>query len=226
MDNLIKIDKIIRSKRRTISLTISDEGYLIVKTPLKISQEYLTDLIQKKRDWILKNQKHILDNLTKIPPKQYNEGESFLFLGESYKLQLSDQRIPLVFTDNFFLLSKKHQPKGLKVFQDWYKKKALEIFNQRAAYFSDLYNISYTLLKISTAKRQWGSCTIRGNLNINWRLIMAPMEVIDYVIIHELAHIIQRNHSSRFWGLVKKMMPEYEAQREWLRKNKYYLRLE
>jgi len=101
--------------------------------------------------------------------------------------------------------------------------KAAELIPQRVAYYSGLTGISYLRVKINSAKKRWGSCSARGNLNFSWRLALAPLEVIDYVVVHELAHIIHRNHSKRFWALVSKLYPNYKTCRKWLRHDGHLL---
>lgn len=97
------------------------------------------------------------------------------------------------------------------------RQKAQELIPERVAYYSNLTGISYLRVKINSAKKRWGSCSAKGNLNFSWRLALAPLEVIDYVVIHELAHIIHRNHSKRFWALVAKLYPNYKECRKWLK---------
>ncbi|MFH1362083.1 MAG: M48 family metallopeptidase [bacterium] len=101
--------------------------------------------------------------------------------------------------------------------------KARELIPERVAYYSALYRIKYSRIKINSAKKRWGSCSAKGNLNFSWRLAMVPLEVIDYVVVHELAHIVHRNHSKRFWALVAKLYPNYKACRKWLRHDGHLL---
>lgn len=98
-----------------------------------------------------------------------------------------------------------------------FREQAAEIFAQKAAYYARQMGVAYQRITIRDQKTRWGSCSSKGNLNFNWRLVLAPVKVLDYVVIHELAHLKEMNHSSRFWGIVEEMMPDYRNQRKWLR---------
>jgi predicted metal-dependent hydrolase len=103
------------------------------------------------------------------------------------------------------------------VFTQWYKEQAYEVIEKRVNVFSYQYGFSPRQVKISSARTRWGSCSPNGTLNFSWRLVMAPLEVIDYVVVHELAHLHVKDHSSRFWQEVEKIMPDYKDRRKWLR---------
>ena len=102
-------------------------------------------------------------------------------------------------------------------------KKAQEVFSQRVAYYSSKANSPYKRIRISQARSRWGSCGAKGNLNFSWRLIMAPLEVIDYVVAHEVAHLKIKNHSKHFWLWVEQLFPDYRQQRKWLKTNGHLL---
>jgi len=99
------------------------------------------------------------------------------------------------------------------------RKQAKQLIPQRVEHYAKLYNINYNKIKITSAKKRWGSCSARGNLNFSWRLVLTPPEIIDYVVIHELCHVVHHNHSKRFWALVAQICPNYKACRKWLRKS-------
>ncbi|MDO9303429.1 MAG: M48 family metallopeptidase, partial [Anaerolineales bacterium] len=105
------------------------------------------------------------------------------------------------------------------VFTRWYKERALEIISERVKQYSQQYNFAPKQVKISSAKTRWGSCSPNGALNFTWRLVMAPLAVIDYVVAHELVHLRVKDHSSKFWKTVESIYPDYKKQRKWLREN-------
>lgn len=100
-----------------------------------------------------------------------------------------------------------------------YREKSREVFEQKAAYYARIMDVSYERIAIRDQKTRWGSCSAKKNLNFNWRLILAPAGVLDYVVVHELAHLREMNHSARFWAVVEGTMPDYRKYRNWLREN-------
>lgn len=217
----IKISKIIRSKRKSIALVISSDAELIVRAPLKISLNYIEKMAARKIDWIERKIREI-QNRPKASEKKFIAGEEFLYLGEKYQLRIidgfriglnkDDEKKELFFPKVFLWRAKERM-------ESWYKKQALEEITARAQTAARKLKLNYRSIKISSAKTNWGSCGPKNSLNFNWRLIMAPEFVVDYVIIHELAHILEKNHSRKFWNKVEAAMPEYKRAKIWLKEN-------
>jgi predicted metal-dependent hydrolase len=214
----IKADKLIRSKRRTIALIIERDGSFTVRAPMRASHAAIDTFIQEKADWIIRTREKT-KSVHPVIRKQYVDGEKFLFLGSAFELKLVRFQKPVLRFDSGFSLSQAAQVKGELVFTHWYKARALEIISERVRLYSEQYNFSPGQIKISSAKTRWGSCSSKGVLNFTWRLVMAPLEVIDYVVLHELAHLRVKNHSGEFWKVVESIYPEYKKQRKWLREN-------
>ncbi len=221
----IKIDKIIRSKRKMLALEVTDDARLIVRAPNKTSLYYIESIVFKKRLWIQKKQHIACDKCRKATSREFVNGESFFYLGNTYRLFIVDDKdVPLLF-DQGFRLSINHLPNARQIFIDWYKKEGYNAIKKRLDWYSALYKIKYKVFNITNAFKRWGSCSAKGGLHFSWRLIMAPLNVIDYVVVHELAHIEEQNHSKRFWDKVKIMFPNYHESRQWLRNNGYLLRI-
>jgi len=221
----IKIEKIIRSNRKTIALQITENSTLIVKAPINVDEKTIWDVIQKHRKWIDKRKKEIEARDLKVLPKEFVSGEGFLYLGRYYKLHIvENQDFPLKF-ENGFYLSRSALPEAKNVFIDWYKKAAYEKILERVNWWAQKRDFKYNKVNITNAQRRWGSCSAKGNLNFSWRLIMAPLSVIDYVIVHELVHLEEKNHGKAFWTKVKMLMPDYKKHEEWLKKNGYLLNI-
>ncbi len=212
----IEIDKLVRAKRRTIALIIERDGSLTVRAPMRAPQILIHQFIREKADWITRAREKI-KSIVIIPAKQYVDGETFLFLGSSFNLKLVKPQRPSLQFDNGFTLSHTAQPKGELTFTNWYKKQAHEIISKRVNHYAQKYNFTPKHVKITSAKTRWGSCSSNGSLNFTWRLVMAPLDVIDYVVVHELAHLRVKNHSSKFWNEVADIYPDYKKQRKWLR---------
>jgi len=222
----IEINKIIRTKRKTIALQITDDATLIVKAPFGISEQAIKNVVIKHIDWIKKKKEKILSRDPKFVKKEFVNGEGFMYLGKSYKLSIvNKQNIPLVFDNNAFFLLKDYLPIAKQLFINWYKKRGYEKISERVEWYAKKRGFVYNRINITNANQRWGSCSSKRNLNFSWRLIMAPLPVIDYVVVHELVHLDEKNHTKFFWSKVKMLIPDYEKHKEWIKRNGYLLRL-
>ncbi len=220
----IKIDKLIRSRRRTVGLEVTPEALLIVRAPRNLSQKEIYEIVDKESRWILKKQQFFKQNHNRIREKDFVEGEEISYLGRSYRIRIEPNTgQPISVGDNFIYLSGDSIDNAREVIQGWYRERAYEIVSQRAAYYSYFSGIKFNRINITNAKKRWGSCGLNRNLNIAWRLVLAPPRVIDYVIVHELCHIEIRNHSKEFWRRVGSVIPDYKTDEKWLRDNGHFL---
>ena len=221
----VQIDKIIRTKRKTIALQVTDDAKLVVRAPFNADDDTIIEIVLKHRRWIEEKKKEIEARDPKLSRKEFVDGEGFLYLGRYYKLNIvDDQSEPLKFEGAFYL-SRYVLPHAQETFMQWYKNKALEKISERAGLYAKKRGFKYNKIKITNAQKRWGSCSFKGNLNFSWRLIMAPLPVLDYVVIHEHVHLEERNHAKSFWDKVKTLMPDYEIHSNWLLKNGYLLNL-
>ncbi len=219
----IKIDKIIRSKRRTIALEVTRDASLIVRAPYRTSFDFIEKVVFKKRFWIKEKQEIVRDRRKKVIPKEFISGEGFLYLGNMYKLEfIDDLDMPIVF-NNGFKIARKNYDIAKEILIAWYKAQAYQKMSERVNWHSSSSGLTYNKIRISDAQKRWGSCSAKGNLNFSWRLIMAPLRVIDYVVVHELAHLEEKNHSKTFWNKIKIMQPDYEQHKDWLKENRHLL---
>ena len=214
----IQIDKLIRSKRRTIALIIERDGSFTVRAPMRAPHSTIESFIKQKEDWITRTRKK-MKSTQPTTGKKYIDGEKFPFLGSFFDLKLVGPQRPSLRFESGFTLSRTAQIKGEQVFVRWYKARAFETISERVEKYSQQYGFTPKQVKISSAKTRWGSYSPNGTLNFTWRLVMAPLDVIDYVVVHELAHLRVKNHSSKFWKVVESIYPEYKKQRKWLREN-------
>ncbi|MDI6744249.1 MAG: SprT family zinc-dependent metalloprotease [Thermodesulfovibrionales bacterium] len=219
----IKIDKIIRSKRRTIALEVARDASLVVRAPYRTPLYFIEKVVFKKRFWIKEKQEFVRNRYEKIVLKEFVSGEGFLYLGNTYKLEFVDiSDISIEFNNNF-QISRKYSDTAKELLIAWYKEQAYHKISERVDRYASMTGLKYTEVKISDAQKRWGSCSAKGNLNFSWRLIMAPLRVIDYVVVHELAHLEEKNHSKKFWNKIKIMMPDYEHYKDWLKENRHLL---
>jgi len=221
----IKIEKIIRTKRKTIALQITDNATLIIRAPFNVEDGTINRVIVKHKEWIEKKKKEIASRDPKYSPKEFVNGEGFLYLGRYYKLKIvNNQNVPLKF-ENGFYLSKKVLPYARDIFVKWYKKRAYEKISERVEFYSKKGGFKYNKINITNSQKRWASCSSKNNLNFSWRLVMAPINVIDYVVVHELVHLKEKNHTKNFWKKVKVLLPDYEKYKEWLKKNGHLLKI-
>jgi len=220
----IRIEKIVRSRRRTIALVITTEAHLIVRAPMKASEKMIDDLIREKQDWIQKTVAKMKQR-PKAVVHAYEEGEIFWFLGRAYPLHFVDDGRSVIERTDRLCVSRSLQPDIRHHLKHWYRKEAEKEIRSRCMWFSMTTGYSPASVRISDARQRWGSCASTGGLNFSWRLIQAPLEIVDYVIVHELVHLRQHDHSRLFWAKVQELMPDYERRRQWLRENERLMRI-
>ncbi len=228
--------KMRRSKRaKRMRMQMESDKTLTIVLPTLMPQFAATNFLNTNKKWVEAQLKKIEIKHIAYPPHKYKEGETFFYLGEKYKLTYKPHKLKRaklkIEGDVFvvYLYEKVKEAEGFKqakkVVEDFYKKKATEIVHDRLQYFNDYYKHKYNKVTLRNQKSRWGSCSALKNLNFNWRLSMAPIEIIDYVIVHELCHLKQMNHSQKFWDLVAKTIPDHKEKRKWLKDNHFMLKI-
>lgn len=220
----IKIDEILRTKRRTITLQITSDGRLVIHAPLKTPRSLIERAVQQKSGWVLQKQNEISLKNQKYPPKRCVEGEAFRIFGDDYSLTYSDTAKEVFAKGGKLFVPERFRDNARVYIEKFYKSEAKRVLFERVAYYSAMYKIKYESVKITSALSRWGSCSSKGRLCFTWRLAMAPVLMIDYVVVHELSHIDHLDHSKAFWQRVGELMPDYTARREWFRNNSFLLR--
>ena len=215
MDNL----KIIKSERKTIALQVLPNGKLVVRAPVFCSDKIIHDFVISKESWVLKKQKQIKERAV-FPSSEIKPGGKAPFLGEFYNIKIDTGLKELVVFDNAFIF--KSEEIINFALKNWYRMEAYNIIPGITEVEASKFSFNdIAEVKINSAKRRWGSCTSRKNINFSWRLIALPEEVIRYVVIHELAHLVELNHSKKFWNVVENLLPEYKLYEKWLKKNSF-----
>jgi predicted metal-dependent hydrolase len=213
--------KIIYSSRRKRSLCVSikDEG-VVVSVPVRTSDKVIFDFIKSKEKFILKGLQKI-SQINSIKKVSICEREFLHFLGEKYLLKISESSLLkkggfCEIKDNCFFVNISKFSEDIfnekieNIIKDWYKKRALEVFCERTEYLANLHNFKYAKIKIGEQKTLWGSCNHKNNLSFNWKVVQCHIDVIDYLIIHELTHTVHKDHSHRFWNRVEEILPNYK----------------
>lgn len=234
-----------RGKRKTIGISISPEGCVSIKAPLEITKDQIRQCVLQKGRWIVEKREELKQKQkelkAQIPVRHFEDGESLLYLGERYVLRKKrvssiknrnqrnenlaqiqrfekEREICLTYTGSDW-----NEEAFKDVLEQWYREEARKYLKDRAEKCSKRIPCEYGRIFIKNQKTCWGSCSTKGNLNFNWRIMMAPAEIIDYLVVHELCHRIEMNHSGAYWKLVEKQIPDYKARRQWLKENGHLL---
>lgn len=209
--------RIIYSSRRTIGLTVERDRSIVVRAPIGASDEAIRRAVEAKKLWLYEKINHSQKYPPKPARKEFVTGETLMYLGRYYRLQVTDDDHPGVRFQNRFYISRRQQAVAGRLLRDWYIARGQEKLTPRIGRFAAAMGVAYDRIMISDLKVRWASCTPKNNLNFNWRIVKAPAFVIDYLIVHELAHLLEPNHTERFWTIVAVQIPRYAAAKDWLR---------
>lgn len=211
--------------RRSIGIRIEPPGTVTVYVPRDTRPEAVIAMVRMKAAWIRRKLRLMTEAAPWCAEKRCVDGEIYLLLGEEYPLRvLVDERyvIPQVRPVGGYLAvitSAADREFIYTALRRWYLAEAEAMLRNRVGRYRDFLPVSPTAVKVKEQRRRWGSCAADKTLRFNWRLIMAPLAVIDYVVVHELCHLQERNHGKGFWALVESILPDYRKHRKWLRDN-------
>jgi len=205
---------LIRSRRRTIALYVRD-GVVEVRAPLKTPKRFIDEFVASKQKWIADKLAQSTERIKKRENFSLTYGDSVTYRGRKYTIAESSR---IGVSDNYFYVRAGLKPEQIKA-------DCVKIYRILAEYdlaekvrdFAALMGVHPTAIKVNGANTRWGSCSARKTLNFSWRLIMADDDVIDYVVVHELAHIKEMNHSARYWAIVANVLPDYKERQKRLK---------
>jgi predicted metal-dependent hydrolase len=219
---MIYPDEIIRSNRKTLSISIDAFSRLIVRAPRRCSEERIFAFIAEKEAWILRKKSEMAGAGIKLPPENLH-GYSLPLLGEYYTIFLTNEaRISLDTAQKRLYLPRKNSKERLI---KWCKDNAKRILNAVSEQCAAKMGVTYKSITVTSARSRWGCCTSDNRIRYSYRLIFTPREILEYVAVHELSHIIQKNHSPAFWREVEKLVPDWKQKRKWLRINSALMEL-
>ncbi|SKC70388.1 M48 family metallopeptidase [Maledivibacter halophilus] len=211
-------------KRKTLEIRIEPPNNVRVRAPIIAKEEDILRVVKSKGKWITEKLIELKDMEYRKRKKEYVNGESFMYLGRNYSLNiLINQEVKKpklkLYQGKFCIYTNTKEEEILKkAVEKWYREKTLEKVIERVNYYQFYFNVRPNLIKVKEQKKRWASCTSNRDLLFNWRCVMAPAGVLDYIVVHEMCHMIYMNHSKDFWSLVEKIMPEYREKKQWLRK--------
>jgi len=211
------------SDRKTLAIHVHPDLNVTVEAPLDSEFPEIEKRVHKKAAWILRQQRNFRRYSFEIPPRQYVSGETYRYLGQQYRLKVLESR------DNkgavrmarkqitIFTKDRGDRKKVKKLLTEWYRQRAYETFRERMEAWAprfERYGIQHPEVFVRQMRSQWGSCSAKGKMTLNLKLVMMPRQFIDYVIVHELCHLIEHNHSTTFYKLMSKIMPDWEEKRD------------
>lgn len=213
--------------RETLAIHVHPDLRVTVEAPLDSDFSEIEKRLHRRAVWILRQQQNFRRFSFDIPPRKYVSGETHRYLGKQYQLKVlqCENEKEYVKMDREHILvcvrDKSNREPVKKRLIDWYRQRAYEIFRERVEIWFprfERYGIKHPKVFVRQMRSQWGSCSIRGKMNLNLKLVMVPRPFIDYVIVHEICHLIEHNHGNSFYALMSKIMPDWEEKRESLNK--------
>lgn len=227
--------EIARKKVKNISIRIYKDGAIRVSSPDYLSDNYIHEVVYERAEWILSKLKAMEELNKNIHERAYSKGDTVVYLGHAYGLKVIEEvkaEGKVIFRERSFEVEvnpkwdgEKRETEIREGLIKWYKHEAFRVFKERTLHYSRILGLYPDNIRVKEQKSIWGSCSSKGNINFNWKLIMAPIAVLDYVVVHELCHLKHRNHSRDFWELVEQTMPDCRTRRRWLKDNGGTLRV-
>lgn len=212
--------ELIKRNRKTSSLIVERDGSVKIIAKEELSTSNIEELIEKKLYWIYSKKAEFEDLNSSKVTRQFKSGQGFLYLGSSYRLEVTEKsdKDLLLYRGRFYL-NKSKLNEANEVFKTFYKEKGFKKIQERIEIYKRQMGVNPKSIRIMELKNRWGSCSDEGNLNFHWKCALAPITIIDYIVVHELAHLIYKDHSDEFWNTVDKVIPDYLKRKQWLRDN-------
>lgn len=209
-----------RSDRKTLSIYVERDGGISVLAPERMADKELKEVLAKKEYLIQKHhaQWDIL-NGSRID-REYVSGQSYLYLGRNYRLKWvtdREQETPLLLKNGYFCLKNSEKRIASQRFIEFYKEKGLSLVERQGNLYASKLGVNFDHIRVIDLKNRWASCSDKKRLNFHWKCVMAPLSVINYIIVHELVHFKYKKHDRKFWNEVDKVIPDYKSHVEWLR---------
>jgi len=217
-------------RKKTVAIHINPMASVTILSPRHFDDEKIRMIVRKKARWILEKQGKIDGSRYSNPRKEFVSGESSAYLGKLYRLKVIKGAEDIVgkckLVNGRFLVeingdheAQVNRTAIKKALLDWYLERAAQKIKERVDRFSQQIGKWPASIKMKNQDRRWGSCSRNGSIRFNWKVIMAPISIMDYVIVHELCHLIYPHHSTQFWQKVQSIIPDYKRRRDWLKTN-------
>jgi len=209
--------------RKTIEIGVEPPDVVTVVAPEGIADDVLLKHVKAKAKWIVQKLYEMKEIQSQHLDREYVNGEAFMYLGRNYSLrvvhdQVLKQPVTKLYQGKFIITTPIDDQLQLKASMEaWFRQKTLQKVEERIAYYQKYFDVEPTVVKVKEQKKRWASCTSKRELLFNWRCVMAPSFALDYIVVHEMCHMLHMDHSKDFWSLLNRIMPDYEKRREWLK---------
>ena len=223
------VEVIRTDRKRSASIYLDGEG-IKVRVPKDLSDSRVRDLITRKSPWI-KRKIREAELATPPRPKEFVSGETFSYLGRNYRLKVLPGAMPSLKLKGGYLEAnisgsyKTQEEEVRSLLVDWYRRHAQEKLEEKTHRHAKILQIKPNRVSVKDYKSRWGSCSTTGDISYNWRIVMAPHSIVDYVVVHELCHLLEHNHSAIYWRHVERTIPDFQECREWLKRNSKRLQI-
>lgn len=218
----IEFDVVFR-KRKTMAIQIQPPDKITVIAPKGVKEDEILRAVKGKSKWITQKLFQIREMEYLKRDRDYVNGESFIYMGRNYSLQIvldKSYKVPQakLFRGKLYVYTNSNDEEIIRLaLEKWYKEKALQKVVERVSYYQKYFDLVPNKVMIKDQKKRWGSCSGQRNLYFNWKCIIAPSPILDYLVVHEMSHMVHMNHSADFWNLVATILPDYEKRREILK---------
>ena len=215
------------SRKKTIGFLVFPDGRVTVSAPRHVPDEQIRRIVEKKSTWIRTRLASYRKRSEDAPSAAFGNGTELPLLGRRYVLEIAEgltqavnlQGNSIRVSISLRLEKEAHAERIAAQLMHWYQARALEVVRDRVQFYQERLGVQAATVRVKALKSRWGSCSSRGNLSFCWQLVKAPLEVVDYVVVHELCHLLCMDHSPRFWACVESIIPDFRRHRDWLRRN-------
>ena len=222
--------EVIRTDRKRSASIYLDGKSIKVRVPKGLSDSLVRDLIARKSPWIKRKLREV--ELAAPPkPKEFVSGETFSYLGKNYRLKVLSGDTPSLklrggyLEANILGSSETQEDQVRSLLLDWYRRHAQERLEEKTRRYAQVLKVEPNSVSVKDYKSRWGSCSTKGDVCYNWRIVIAPHRIVDYVVVHELCHLLEHNHSAIYWRHVERIIPDFQECRKWLKQNSERLRI-
>lgn len=212
-------------KRKTIQIKVAYPDKVTISVPNSMPKYQAIDFVNNRADWIFEKVGEFQKRAISVPKRNFKTGDIWLYLGKEYTLYVlktEGLKKPEVYIEGDKLIVKldSEEPKQVEAaLEKWYRVQAQKVILERVSHYQRYFSQKPRSVNVKTQKKRWGSCTGRDDLLFNWKCVMANIEALDYIVVHEMCHMVEKNHSKAYWQLVEKIYPSYKKEKLWLKEN-------